>query len=136
MRGLDVARVVIVAVLLAFAGIAIVGALAQTGRIAAPTPSPTPSPTRDPGAFWRIEGVAIDDETTLPIAGVCVVIGPGPCQPTQPRTDAGGRFFFDVPKGITVAYDLHFQKEGYAQVDYHLTVIADLNFPVRMQRIR
>ena len=86
---------------------------AKTRAPATPTPSPDPS-------VWRIEGVVFDDVTRLPIADVCVVLGPAGCRPGSPRTDSRGVFSFDAPQVPTIFYDFFFVKDGYWTVWFRI----------------
>lgn len=86
--------------------------IASPVAAAATHPPATPTPTPDP-AVWRVEGVAVTDDTFLPIRDVCVAIGPNGCQRFSPHTDDRGVFSFDVPQNPTVLYDLYFAKDGY-----------------------
>ena len=96
-----------------------------------PPPPSTPTPTVAPG-MWRWEGVVVDADEK-PVEGVCIVIGPNGCQPTNPRTDARGAWFVDFPQA-PVQYDLHFTKEGYATYSARVTPTANWTFNVVLQR--
>lgn len=138
-RDFEVARGVIIALVVGLAGVLVVGVLAGTGRVTIPgvaRPSPSPSPTYDHSAFWLVQGQVLDAATERPIEGVCVIIGPVfPCQPNMPHTDGNGKWSVELPNSVQVAYDFHFVRDGYLQTDVNkLYVTADLNFPVKMQR--
>ena len=92
-------------------------------RTAPPTPVPTAS--LGPGSppplvegLWRMEGSVVD-ETGKPIDGVCLAIGPLGCRATSPKSDAAGKFYFDLPPA-NVDYDLHFSKTGYLTLDVRI----------------
>ena len=97
-----------------------ISAVAVTPVPAAKTRAPaTPTPSPDP-AVWRIEGVVFDDATRLPIADVCVVLGPAGCRPGSPRTDSRGVYAFDAPQVPTIFYDFFFVKDGYWTVWFRI----------------
>jgi len=97
----------------------------------APRPTPTPYPPPTVEGLWRIEGTVIDD-TSKPIEGVCLAIGPVGCQPVSPRSDKDGKFYFDLPVA-NVDYDFHFTKAGYQQFDVriHPTGPSTFNYVLR-----
>lgn len=84
----------------------------------APRPTPTPYPPPTVEGLWRIEGTIVD-ETSKPVEGVCLAIGPVGCQPVSPRSDKDGKFYFDLPVA-NVDYDFHFTKAGYQQLDVRI----------------
>ena len=97
----------------------------------APRPTPTPYPPPTVEGLWRIEGTVID-ETSKPIEGVCLAIGPVGCQPVSPHSDKDGKFYFDLPVA-NVDYDFHFTKPGYQQFDVriHPTGPSTFNYVLR-----
>ena len=97
----------------------------------APRPTPTPYPPPTVEGLWRIEGTIID-ETSKPIEGVCLAIGPVGCQPVSPHSDKDGKFYFDLPVA-NVDYDFHFTKPGYQQFDVriHPTGPSTFNYVLR-----
>ena len=86
--------------------------------ISATEPPATPTPAIGPGAAYRMEGVVVD-ESGVPLANVCIAIGPNGCQDHSPHTDARGVYFIDFP-AAEVDYDLHFTKVGYKEFDQRL----------------
>jgi hypothetical protein len=102
-----------------------VGGFYVLGR-AREVPVQTLRPAPSGAEVWHVEG-RVTDRQLKPIEGVCVAVGPNGCRPTNPRTDAEGRWFIDFPQ-VAVPYDLHFIKQGYKQVDYRL----DLKGPNRV----
>jgi hypothetical protein len=97
----------------------------------APRATPTPYPPPTVEGLWRIEGTVID-ETSTPIEGVCLAIGPVGCQPVSPHSDKDGKFYFDLPVA-SVDYDFHFTKPGYQQLDVriHPTGPSTFNYVLR-----
>ena len=67
---------------------------------------------------WRIQGT-ITDTQVRPLEGVCIGVGPAVCTETNPRTDALGHWFLDLP-AVEVEYDLHFTKDGYQPTGTHI----------------
>ena len=137
MKDLDVVRSVAIAVGVAFLGLALVVVAAAKGAVASnprPTPTPVPTPTVDLVNFYNVHGQVFDADSGTPIADVCVVIGPLGCEANMAHTDSSGQFFVQLPRQVVVAYDFHFVKAGYQQVDYHLVVNDDLNVPVHMSK--
>src|SRR5437868_13907806 len=129
----DVVRAIMIAVGVALLGLGAVIAAGFTGAFtpkASPTPTPIPTPTIDNVNCSTVAGQVFDADAGLPIAGVCVVIGPLGCQANMAHSDASGKFLVQLPRQVVVAYDFHFQKAGYQQVDYHLVVNDDLNIPI------
>jgi hypothetical protein len=72
----------------------------------------------------------VTDASLKPIADVCVAIGPNGCRRLSPRTDGEGNWSFDFPQ-VEVAYDLHFKKDGYRQIDVRI----DLTGPRRVDTV-
>ena len=93
-------------------------------------PTPYPPPTVE--GLWRIEGAVIDD-TTKPIEGVCLSIGPLGCQATSPKSDKDGKFYFDLPVA-NVDYDLRFTKAGYQTLDVRIHPTGPSNFNYVLKR--
>lgn len=96
-----------------------------------PPPPATPTPSPMPGT-WRWEGVVVDEQGR-PIEGVCVVVGPSGCQPTNPRTDARGVWYVDFPQA-EVQYDLHFTKDGYRTYSARITPTSSWTYNVVLSR--
>lgn len=113
----------LVAVLLASCGPS--GPAATTEAPESPTPAPLPT-------VWRLDGVVID-ESGKPIQGVCVGLGPAVCTDTNPRTDAKGRWFIDLPKAA-VDYEFHFTKAGFKQFDMPIRVVTPQTFRITLAR--
>jgi len=90
-----------------------VGSSGNVLMIAPTEPPASPTPDIGPGAAYRMEGVVVDP-SGIPLANVCIAIGPNGCQAHSPRTDARGVYFIDFP-AAEVAYDLHFTKDGFAE---------------------
>src|SRR5713101_694668 len=74
------------------------------------TPSST---TASAAANFVVNGTIRDVGNNLPLAGVCVSLGP----PTFciASTDANGFFSFEVPRNNTIQWDMYWNKEGYQQ---------------------
>jgi len=125
------AAVLAVVLVIAFV-VAIRGAGAPaTSVTAAPAASDTATPTPGPQA-WRLDGVVIDEQGK-PVEGVCVGLGPAVCTDVNPRTDAKGRWFIDLPKA-SVDYDFHFTKPGYKQFDMHVRAVTSQTFQITLTR--
>lgn len=140
MKDIGVVRSVVIAGGVAVLGLALVIGAAASGAFATkpkPTSTITPSPTAtlDMVNFYNVHGQVFDADSGLPIAGVCVVIGPLGCQANMAHSDVTGKFLVQLPRQVIVAYDFHFVKAGYQQVDYHLVVNDDLDIPVRMPKV-
>ncbi|MFN2520219.1 MAG: hypothetical protein ABR525_04135 [Candidatus Limnocylindria bacterium] len=87
--------------------------------LAKPTvPPATPTPPPQDGS-WRVEGVVVDAQGN-PVQGVCVAVGPHGCQSVNPKTDARGVYWVDLPQ-VTVNWDFHFIKDGYVTADRRIT---------------
>jgi hypothetical protein len=71
-----------------------------------------PAPARA-AAGYVVQGTLSDINTRLPLAGVCVSLGP----PTYciAATDANGFYSFEVPPIATIQYEMYWNKEGYQQ---------------------
>ena len=102
--------------------------------VALPTPAPTPTSYPPPlvEGLWRMEGAVID-ENNKPLEGVCLAIGPLGCRATSPKSDAAGRFYFDLPPA-NVDYDLHFSKAGYQTLDVRIHPSAPSVFNYVLKR--
>jgi hypothetical protein len=121
-----VATVLLVALVLVIRGPAspvAASATPQTSEAATATPSPT---------VWRLEGVVMDEQGK-PVEGVCVGLGPSICTDVNPRTDAKGRWYIDLPKAV-VEYDFHFTKPGFQQFDMHVRAVTSQTFAIRLVR--
>ena len=103
-------------------------------RTAAPTPAPTPTLYQPPlvEGLWRMEGSVVD-EAGKPLEGVCLAIGPLGCRATSPKSDAAGKFYFDLPPA-NVDYDLHFSKTGYQTLDVRIHPSAPSLFNYVLKR--
>lgn len=92
-----------------------VPAVAPTGAAFLPSNGLASLPPLTPG-FRRFQGLVVDAQG-VPLADVCVVIGPRGCQPVQPHTDAIGSWYVDLPVGaMNLNWDIHFVKAGYDSV--------------------
>jgi len=82
---------------------------------ASPTPMATPRPTPFPPlarGFARLSGQVIDARTGRGLPDACVSLGP--CTAVSTRTDANGRWTFDLPVGGgALEWGLEFAKTGY-----------------------
>jgi len=77
-------------------------------------PTPAPLPPVPPPGFGRFSIIVLDAFTNRPIPGACVIIGTRSCDPSQPHTDANGRWAVDIPATtMTTYWDLYFSKPGY-----------------------
>ena len=103
-------------------------------KTVAPTPVPTPTSYPPPlvEGLWRMEG-SIVDEAGKPVEGACLAIGPLGCRATSPKSDAAGKFYFDLPPA-NVDYDLHFSKTGYQTLDVRIHPSAPSVFNYVLKR--
>ncbi len=77
-------------------------------------PTPQPLPPVPPPGFGRFQIIVLDAFTNRPIPGACVIIGTQSCDPSQPHTDANGRWAVDIPATTrTTLWDIYFSKPGY-----------------------
>jgi hypothetical protein len=77
-------------------------------------PTPQPLPPVPPAGFGRFQIIVLDAFTNRPIPGACVIIGTQSCDPSQPHTDANGRWAVDIPATTrTTLWDIYFSKPGY-----------------------
>jgi len=114
--------------------VALVAAVSGAASTVAATPtavaeSPTPAPSEN---VWRLAGVVSDEQGTA-VEGVCVGVGPAICTDVNPRTDAKGRWFIDLPKAV-VEYDFHFTKPGFKQFDMHVRAVTPQTFRITLAR--
>lgn len=93
----------------------------------AESPTPPPSPNA-----WRLDGVVMDEQGK-PVEGVCVGLGPSICTDVNPRTDAKGRWYIDLPKAA-VDYDFHFTRPGFQQLDMRVRAVTSQTFTIRLLR--
>ncbi len=65
--------------------------------------------------IYTVNGHVTDATTGLPIAGVCIIIGPpAACPPTAPMTDASGNWTTQLISGAD--WDVWYSKTGYTLV--------------------
>ena len=123
----------VLAVLLIVAFVAVIRGAAPPVTTVTATPEATDTATPTPNAqSWRLDGVVVD-EAGKPVEGVCVGLGPAICTDVNPRTDAKGRWFIDLPK-VAVDYDFHFTKPGYKQFDMHVRAVTPQTFQITLTR--
>ncbi len=104
---------------------------ASSAPLARPTAPPaTPTPPPQEGS-WRVEGVVLDAQGN-PVKGVCVAVGPHGCQAVNPRTDDRGVYWVDLPQ-VTVNWDFHFIKAGYATADRRITPTGPILLNVQLR---
>jgi hypothetical protein len=118
--------VLVVLVILAVMAATSARPVASTGAPASKSPVPTQLGT------WRVQGT-ITDTAVEPLEGVCIGVGPAVCTPTNPRTDAQGRWFIDFP-AVPVDYEMHFTKEGYKPVSVRVTLTGPQVVGVVLER--
>jgi carboxypeptidase family protein len=97
-------------------------------------PVQTLRPAPSGALVWHVEG-RVTDTQLKPVEGVCVAVGPNGCRPTNPRTDADGKWFIDFPQ-VAVPYDLHFIKQGYKQVDYRLDIKGPQRVDIAVESVQ
>ncbi len=100
-------------------------------------PTPAPLPPVPPPGFGRFQIIVLDQFTNRPIPGACVIIGTQSCDPSQPHTDANGRWAVDVPATtLTTYWDLYFSKPGYifALRQFGLAAGQTANYTVFLRR--
>ena len=131
-RQTQIAIAGIAAVVLAIVAVVwVAGSRAPAVAVATPEPSESPTPAPSPN-LWRLDGVVVDEEGK-PVEGVCVGLGPAICTDVNPRTDAKGRWYIDLPKAV-VDYDFHFTKPGFQQFDMRARVVTPQTFRIRLLR--
>ena len=86
-----------------------------------PTPRPTfarPTPAPPlPRGFARLTGIVVDADTGRGLPDVCVSLGP--CTSVSKKTDANGRWTFDLPVGNGgLIWGLEFAKSNYSFTTY------------------